>query len=453
MSEQIDASSGGTLPYDLAIPSLTDGANIQKALRLYHYGNELGTSYSSTSIAGYLELLAPKASPTFTGNVTLPSTTVIGSVSATELSYLDGATSNIQTQLNAQTNTSIWFGDGSDGDVTISSPSTPLTRDMFYNNLTLSGTGTLITNGYRVFVKGVFDVSAAASGAIVDNGSTGVAPAGSAGGNASGATPGTGGAGGSNSAGGPLSPSSGSAGGAGGVNTGNCVAGTNLQTTTSVFPDSAYLGAVGGSGGSATGTGGVGGTQTSPTLTFGGKRFWVDWTPLAAGKLFTNAGGSGGGGGGGSSSTPSLAAGGGGGGGAGARSVAIYARTIHRSSSTGTGFINLVGGAGGRGGNAASGASVVGHGGGGGGGQGGFVYIVYGNLTGTSKTNAIRSIGGDGGGPGGSGAGTPGSRGGANGAIMLINVTTGVFSYTAPTLGTLGNANAAGVGNTASVTL
>ena len=44
-------------------------------------------------------LLAPKASPTFTGTVALPFTTSIGTVSATEIGYLDGVTSLIQTQL------------------------------------------------------------------------------------------------------------------------------------------------------------------------------------------------------------------------------------------------------------------------------------------------------------------------------------------------------------------
>lgn len=37
--------------------------------------------------------------PTFTGTVTLPSTTSVGSVSSTELSYLDGVTSGIQSQI------------------------------------------------------------------------------------------------------------------------------------------------------------------------------------------------------------------------------------------------------------------------------------------------------------------------------------------------------------------
>jgi hypothetical protein len=45
---------------------------------------------------------APTASPTFTGTVVLPSTTSIGSVTATELGYLSGVTSSIQTQLNAR---------------------------------------------------------------------------------------------------------------------------------------------------------------------------------------------------------------------------------------------------------------------------------------------------------------------------------------------------------------
>ena len=44
---------------------------------------------------------APLDSPTFTGTVTLPATTAIGTVSATEIGHLDGVTSSIQTQLTA----------------------------------------------------------------------------------------------------------------------------------------------------------------------------------------------------------------------------------------------------------------------------------------------------------------------------------------------------------------
>ena len=45
---------------------------------------------------------APSASPTFTGTVVLPSTTSIGIVSDTEIEYLDGVTSAIQTQINSK---------------------------------------------------------------------------------------------------------------------------------------------------------------------------------------------------------------------------------------------------------------------------------------------------------------------------------------------------------------
>ena len=48
-----------------------------------------------------LAALAPKAAPTFTGTVTLPATTSIGSVSSTEIGYLDGVTSSIQTQIGS----------------------------------------------------------------------------------------------------------------------------------------------------------------------------------------------------------------------------------------------------------------------------------------------------------------------------------------------------------------
>lgn len=55
-----------------------------------------------TGLTTALGLLAPLASPTFTGTVGLPSTTSIGNVSATELGYLDGVTSAIQGQINAK---------------------------------------------------------------------------------------------------------------------------------------------------------------------------------------------------------------------------------------------------------------------------------------------------------------------------------------------------------------
>lgn len=55
-----------------------------------------------TNLTTDLSAKAPLASPTFTGTVVLPSTTSIGTVSSTEIGYLDNVTSAIQTQLNAK---------------------------------------------------------------------------------------------------------------------------------------------------------------------------------------------------------------------------------------------------------------------------------------------------------------------------------------------------------------
>jgi microcystin-dependent protein len=55
----------------------------------------------TSAIQTQIDTKAPSAGPTFTGTVVLPSTTSIGTVSATEIGYLDGTTSGIQAQLNA----------------------------------------------------------------------------------------------------------------------------------------------------------------------------------------------------------------------------------------------------------------------------------------------------------------------------------------------------------------
>jgi hypothetical protein len=330
-------------------------------------------------------------------------------------------TANIDTAINTFQKIQ-FFGDGSDGDVTISTQVT-LARDMFYNNLTLGAGGRLFTRGLRVFVAGTLDVTAAQANYITHNATYNSAAFGS---NASFATAGA--AGGSNEEG-PLQGSSGTVGGTGVSSPIAGFAGGSIANTTNVFPVAAYSGGTGGAGTSGTGGAGAGGTQTSPTITFGARRAWVDWTPLAAGKLLTSAGGTGGGSGGGFSGGIS---GGGGGGGASPNGIAIYANVINRGSGTGTAFINMVGGAGGNGA-AASGAAGAGHGGGGAGGQGGFIYIVYGTLTGTSKAGAIKTTGGT----GGNGAATAtGGAGGSSGAVLLVNLSAGTTSYSAVVAGT-----------------
>lgn len=53
----------------------------------------------TSGIQTQIDAKAPTASPTFSGNVSLPSTTSIGDVSNVEIGYLNGVTSAIQTQL------------------------------------------------------------------------------------------------------------------------------------------------------------------------------------------------------------------------------------------------------------------------------------------------------------------------------------------------------------------
>ena len=52
-----------------------------------------------------LDLKAPLANATFTGTIVLPATTSIANVTSTEIEYLDGVTSAIQTQLNTKAST------------------------------------------------------------------------------------------------------------------------------------------------------------------------------------------------------------------------------------------------------------------------------------------------------------------------------------------------------------
>lgn len=63
----------------------------------------------------------------------------------------------------------IYFWDGADGDVTINSWTTTLTRDMYYNNLTITSPWVLNPAGYRVFVKWTI----AGTGTINRNGNNG----------------------------------------------------------------------------------------------------------------------------------------------------------------------------------------------------------------------------------------------------------------------------------------
>ena len=89
------AIAGGTLSGTLTNNGVISGGSITGAA--VTGGSITGAAITAGSITGSVG-----GNPTFTGTVVLPATTTVGSVSATELAYVDGVTSAIQTQLDAK---------------------------------------------------------------------------------------------------------------------------------------------------------------------------------------------------------------------------------------------------------------------------------------------------------------------------------------------------------------
>lgn len=307
--------------------------------------------------------------------------------------------------------------DGSDGDVTISSGTTTLTRDMYYNNLTVNGTGTLVTAGYRVFVKGTTTAdTSGGGGGIQHKGGNG-----GNGGNASGGTGGTAGSAGTIANGVLLGQArNGKAGGAG-ANSANANGSNGTAGDSSTFNLNANAGSAGGKGGnSATAGGGTAGSAGANTSAIEMKP--RDVISAVAPFVFTSAtaiqranvtAGSGSGGGGGSWAST----GGGGGGGSGATGGYVFLAT-RILSITGIGAINANGGNGGNGGAGVS--PLSGGGGGGGGGNGGVAVVAYFTKTGTGTITATAGTGGTGGASGGGGGGEQDGSNGGNGTDGLV---------------------------------
>lgn len=370
------------------------------------------------------------------------------------------------------------FGDGSDGDVTIAAGTTTiLARDMFYNNLTLSGTvgnvARIINNGYRMFVKNTLTISLYS---YIDTGRV----HGGNGGNATGATAGTGGTTvtgdtsigyATNTVFGTIIGNSGSAGGTGGARGtggstggpgGNAATGTAGSAVLSSLLGSGTAGLSGGyagAGGNGYYSGGMAGAGVSvsggvATMAVSSIRnianaiLMLDScnTPRLYNGFATDGacsgGGGGGGGGGGSTTTPGGTGGGGGGAGRnGSLSGGIFisARIIINN-----GYIQANGGNGGNGGNGADGSAAGGigtqpAGGGGGGnggcggrgGKGGVIVLIYNQLTNTGTIEAKGGNNGTGGAGGVGGAGANGGFAGQDGTAGIGGGTAadGVVYY------------------------
>ena len=111
----------------------------------------------TSAIQTQINTKAPSAGPTFTGTVVLPSTTSIGTVSDTEISYLDGVTSAIQTQLNAKQATLV----SGTNIKTVNGTSLLGSGDLGTIGVAYGGTGaTSLTSGYVLKGNGTSAVSA-----------------------------------------------------------------------------------------------------------------------------------------------------------------------------------------------------------------------------------------------------------------------------------------------------
>ena len=263
------------------------------------------------------------------------------------------------------------FGDGSDGDVTVAGVTT-LTRDMYYNNLTINAGCYIITANFRIFVKSTFTNN----GTVMD-----IAAA-----NKNGTSGAGGGGGGVSWAAGTLG--SGSDGGNSNVN------GNNKTVS---------LGGNGGAGGrTLTNPPNTGGVATAPVATIDLPRS-LPFAILAKDNTDLIQGGASGAGGVVEDST-------GGGGGSGGGVSVIAARIIVNN-----GVFQCDGGNGGAGEDTIGGANGSG---GGGGGGGGLLISIYNTASWTTET-----ANGGTGGAGGVGISTTGDPGAAGTAGTVIKIS------------------------------
>ena len=135
--DQVDNTSDLNKPISTATQTALDN-KVDKVT-----GSRLITSAEATSISDIANK-APLDSPTFTGTATLPSDTSIGTVSSTELGYLDGVASSVQNQLNNKANLNTLITPGTATKVTYDAKGMILSG----TNITtsdVSGLGTLAT--------------------------------------------------------------------------------------------------------------------------------------------------------------------------------------------------------------------------------------------------------------------------------------------------------------------
>jgi hypothetical protein len=339
-------------------------------------GNASETATGTVEIATGAEAAASTQNGT-KGRLALPAslaTSTYNSATAVNVIPVTGATGKIDSNFistSAVFANFFKFGDGHDGDVTVSAPLT-LTRDMYYNNLVVNST--ITENGYRVFVKGTLSGSGSIRWGVANAGSNGLGTTGGAGGTAAAYTN-NGGLFRLNMAGG---------------------AGANTNSEGNNAPNSATstCGTRGGQGGHEHARiGGSPGATSTPYIACGVFSFNTFNNLEMSSTTFSTFTAYEAGTGGGGASAGNPGAGGGGGASCGATFVAA-------NIETGTFTIGCPGGNGGNG----AGSDDAG---GGGGGAGGTVYNIYSDKSGWA--GSYNNLGGAGG--AGNLSGTTGSTG------------------------------------------
>lgn len=358
-----------------------------------------------------------------------------GSQTWSALSY-GGLVGPAQTRIMAD------FGGGEDGNVTLSAGTTTLTQDMYYNNLTINGSAELRTNNFRVFVKGILDLTAAGPRAINNKGNDGLSSVTQAGASGGGALV-------------IATLGVNTAGGAGA--TGVVGVGATALATTGTTPSNGGSSGAGGAGGSGgSGAGGALRAAATATTFLDFCRFTYD---LIRGVALIQAGAGGPGGGSGAGDGVNLGRGGGGGG-AGGGVLYLAAKEIITSGSTSASAISAKGGSAGNGASATVGN--VGGGGAGAGGGGGYALIYYETKSGPAVVNLIDASGGDGGIGGngfGTGIGGNGGGGGNGGRARAFKTDTATSMLTVGAVGVAGSpavgvvGGAAGAGGACYITL
>jgi hypothetical protein len=338
-----------------------------------------------------------------------------------------------------------FFGNGQDWDVVIAAGTTTLTRDMFYDDLTLQTGAILESAWFIIFVAGI--LTQQGTGYIRNNwGNGGNGGAGWNGANGVNGAAGTAGAAWAVAPGGTLPASlawvAGGAGGAGSSITGsNGAAGTNGRAATNALGSNGISGTLvggGGGAGSAAGwSGGAYGTLGSITASkskiadYNSARNFACFLSGTFTQFWNNGGNAGAGGGGGGSWNNNGAGGdgrwggGGGGGGSGGNGwfVVVFAKSIVTASNK---LLEAIGGNGGNGWLWGNGWVGTPSGGGGGGSKwagwnGWLVVLCYKTLTtGSIVTNVIAGT------PGTNGLGGTWVWGGWNGTDATSTTSSGV---------------------------